>query len=253
VSLPFDPSALHEIYASRDRDGASACGFALGLALELARQAAAASPLLWVRHDMSGVEEGLPSPPGLAEWGLDPARILFVRAKDAVAALQAGLEGARMPGLGAVLIEFRGEARAYDLTASRRLAFAAKTSGALVLVVRTGARPHSSAAATRWRLRALPSRADQLPLAPRTPGPPAFGLTLLRARNGKENLSYHLEWNRNEQRFAILEPQTGVQVGIHSGSGSLEPARCASAPPLSGSVATFPAGGPAAPPLARTG
>lgn len=241
MPLPFDPSALHEIYASRDRDGAAACGFALGLALGVARQAADTTPLLWVRHEMSGVEEGLPSPPGLAEWGLDPARILFVRAKDAVAALQAGLEGARMPGLGAVLIEFRGEARAYDLAASRRLAFAAKASGALVLVVRAGARPHSSAAATRWRLRALPSRGPMV----RTPGPPAFGLTLLRARNGKENLSYHLEWNRNEQRFAILEPSAG--------SGGLEPARCVSAPPLSGSVAAFPAGGAAAPPRARAG
>jgi protein ImuA len=144
----------------------------------------------------------MPHPAGLAELGFDPAHLLLIRARDAPSALQAGLEGARCAALGAVIIELRGETRAYDLTASRRLALAARASGVRVFMVRSAATPMPSAAETRWLARAAPSRALAA-RAPgnRAPGHPAFHLVLLRARNGQEGLQHHLEWNRDAQRL----------------------------------------------------
>ena len=184
--------ALHEFYGARHAEATSLLACALMLA-----QSHNARPKLWVRHGGNDREAGTPVCEGLAELGIDPARIVFVQARDVQSALQAGLEGARCATLGAVIIELWGETSSYDLTASRRLALAAKVSGTRVLMVRAAAEPHPSAAETRWLGRAARSRA----LEANAPGYPAFHLTLLRARNGQEGLQYDLEWNRDDQRF----------------------------------------------------
>lgn len=194
------PAAVHELHAATDADAAALTGAVLALAY-LGRGA----PGLWVRHTALDHEAGSAYPPGLAAFGLDPGRLILVRAQDALSALKAGLEGARCPALGAVIIEFRGEAKAYDLTASRRLALAAKASGVRVLVTRIAAHPVPSAAETRWRIRAVTS----LALPGNAPGNPAFELTLLRARNGQEGLRYHLEWNRDAGSFIAYPGKAG--------------------------------------------
>lgn len=229
-------AALHELYADRSAAATAAAGCGMGLASGDCGHA-----VLWVRPQLAELETGAPYAPGLGEYGLDPARVILVRARDVTAALQAGLEGARTPGLGAVLVEIWGETRAYDLTASRRLALAARASGATVLLLRVSAPPQPSAAETRWRVQPIPS----VMLAARAPGAPAFLLTLLRARNRQEGLSYRLEWNRDERRFAILEPDAGAGYGA--------PARRAGGTALPGAVAALPAGRPAAAGLRRAG
>lgn len=211
-------AAIHEFYAGRTADAAplSGCMLALGQILSGDR------PSLWVRQEAFDWEAGRPHAPGLREFGLDPARFTILHVKDAIAALQAGLEGARCAGLGAVLLELWGEAPAYDLTASRRLALAARASGVPVLISRIAAKARPSAAETRWELRALPSRA----LAAQAPGLPAFELALLRARNGREGLHYALEWNRDDRQFLprttsdiapaepVLPPLPGAVVSV---------------------------------------
>lgn len=200
--------ALHEFYASTGADDVSLAALAMMLGLENGKLAT-----LWVRHGALAAETGAPYPAGLAELGVDPARLLLVQVRDVSSALQAGLEGARCAALGAVIVEFRGEARAYDITASRRLALAAKASGVPVFLLRSGAKVAASVAETRWLARAAPSRA----LATRAPGHPAFHLILLRARNGQEGEQHHLEWNRDasrfEKRFMDREPGTRPAAG----------------------------------------
>jgi protein ImuA len=218
VPVDLAPAALHELHAAAD-------GIALSAAVLALAHAGGSAPGLWVRHAALDRETGRPYPPGLGEFGLDPAQLILVRAWDALSALQAGLEGARCPGLSAVIIELWGETRAYDLTASRRLALAAKTSGVRVFVARIAAPPVPSAAETRWQLRGAPSRA----LAANAPGNPAFDLTLLRARNGQEGLSYHLEWNRDAGTFMA----SFVKAGIGSPAA---PPPADGSPPLSGAV-----------------
>lgn len=184
--------ALHELYAAAQADGASLSALAMMLGETGGKQSR-----LWVRHAALARETGTPHPAGFSELGLDPASVLLLQARDASAALQAALEGARCTALGAVIVELWGETRVYDLAASRRLALAAKTSGVPVFLLRIGTKSIASAAETRWLARAAPSRA----LAAKAPGHPAFHLTLLRARNGQEGLQHHLEWNRDAQRF----------------------------------------------------
>lgn len=197
--------ALHEFYAGAQADGASLS--ALVLLLALAEREGAS---LWVRHGEHDREAGAPHPAGLAELGVDPARLLFLRAPDPASALQAGLEGARCASLGAVVIELWGTVKAYDLTASRRLALAAGTSGTRVLLARMAATPHPSAAETRWRVRAVPSRA----LAANAPGNPAFEMTLLRARNGQEGLRYPVEWDRDARKFVSRPPSGATDAAV---------------------------------------
>lgn len=202
--------ALHEFYAGAEADGVSLSGLAMMLGNAGGKQAT-----LWIRHEAQASETGAPHPAGLAELGFDSTRLLLVRARDVSSALQAGLEGARCAALGAVIVEIRGEARAYDLTASRRLSLAAKTSGVPVFLLRSGAKVMASAAETRWLVCAAPSRA----LAAKAPGPPAFHLTLLRARHGQEGLQHHLEWNRDahgfDNRLADREPGYATRLDDH--------------------------------------
>jgi len=189
----FSCAALHEIYAATEADAPGMTGAGLAFA----RLLTGARPVLWVRQEFLTREAGAPHAPGLVEFGLDPSHLTFVRVRDAQAALQAGLEGARFASLGAVMIELWGEAKALDLTASRRLALAAKASGTLVLLARIAAPPRASAAETRWRVRSAPSRA----LAANAPGGPAFSLSLLRHRGGFASGEWHLEWNRDQGCF----------------------------------------------------
>lgn len=207
---------LHEVYGGAEADGVSLSALAMMLA-------GGSEPFrLWVRHQAQERELGAPYSAGLAELGLNPAQVLFCRAQDVASALQAALEGARCAVLGAVVVELRGEAKAYDLTASRRLALAAKASGVPVLMARIAAPPTPSAAQTRWQVRAMPSRA----LAAKAPGPPAFELSLLRARNGREGLRYCSEWDRDARQF--------IPRSIPIKGNAIAPAA-----PLSGAVVPF--------------
>ena len=214
---PLADGDLHEFYGASEADSASLCALAMMLGEKSEKRFR-----LWIRHEAQERECGALYPAGLAELGLNPANMLFFRARDALCALQAGLEGASCATLGAVILDFRGETKTYDLTASRRLALAAKTSGVLVLVVRMAALPVPSAAQTRWQVRALPSRA----LGANAPGPPAFEMTLLRARNGQEGLRYHVEWDRDARQFTPRSASVAGDTLIQS-------------TPLSGAVVPF--------------
>lgn len=246
-------AALHEVYAPATADLAAATGFAVGLAIRAAQE----RPILWVRQDVVDAETGRLHPPGLTELGLDPARILLVRARDAEGVLRAGAEAARCPALGAVLIEPWGAPRRLDLTASRRLALAAEGSGATTLVLRAAVVPQPSAASTRWQVAALPSRA----LEANAPGAPAFSLRLLRHRGGLGECEWRVEWSRDRQSFQESPVQSDAR-NRQAAAGRDEPLRSPraspDATPLSRFVVPFPADRPAAaggpdPDIRRTG
>ena len=178
-------NALHEAMGTGPdlQHAAAAARFAAGV---LARRP---GPVLWV------MEQADLFAPGLASAGLHPDRVIFAHAG------RAGLlvmgEGLRHRGLAGVVLELSGP---LSLTASRRLHLAAEASGVMALVLRrpwhTGggrAGEHDSeapagttAAATRWRVSALPSG----PLLPHAPDVPGLGrvrwrLDLLRCRGGR--------------------------------------------------------------------
>jgi len=123
--------------------------------------------------------------PGLAAHGLDPGRLVLVRASRDAEILWAMEEGLRAPGIAAVA----GEVGALGAVASRRLQLAAERSGITAFLLRRwreggqAARERAlpNAAVTRWRIAALPS---QSPRGEPGVGYPRWRIELLRCRGG---------------------------------------------------------------------
>jgi protein ImuA len=124
--------------------------------------------------------------PGLAVLGLDPARLVLVRARRDAEILWAIEEGLRAAGVAAVV----GELGMFPAVASRRLQLAAERSGVTAFVLRRwrdsarAARERNlpNAAATRWRITALPSVPAR---AEPGIGRPRWRVELLRCRGGE--------------------------------------------------------------------
>ena len=223
--------ALHEVFATCGADAATATGFAVAVAIRAAED----RPVVWVRQDFSSAETGSIYPPGLKELGLDPTRLILVRARNAVDVLKAGAEAARCSSLAMVLIEPWGAHRVIDLTASRRLSLAAQASKTPTLLLQTAAEPVASAAETRWQISALPSRA----LEANAPGYPAFKVKLLRHRGGLDAQEWSVEWNRDKRHFqeriqhdrtadirpAIPRPLVSVSADRQTATGAYVPLR----------------------------
>src|ERR1700760_2207101 len=145
--------AMHEVFAEAGRQSAAATGFVAGLA----GRAGARRPLVWVRQDFTEIESGALSMSGLAELGLDPRLVVTVRAADVDTALRTAADALACDALGVVVLEVWGEARQFDLIASRKLTLAAQASGVTGLVLRVAAEPQPSTAETRWIVRAAHS------------------------------------------------------------------------------------------------
>jgi protein ImuA len=186
--------AVHEVLPGSSADHAAASGFALMLAL----RAAGNKPILWVRDDRGARMTGNVYAPGLVELGIDPARIMMVRAPDELAVLRTASDALGCAGLGAAVIEPGGEARKLDLTASRRLALAAEKSGVTCVVLRSATSIIASAASTRWQVASAPSAA----LAGNAPGHTVLALELVRHRGGIAPFETFVEWDRDQLCFA---------------------------------------------------
>ena len=199
-------AALHELYAQGEGDAASVTAFALLLALRCGRP----GPVLWLREDRAARHDR-PYGLGLADLGLDPARLVLVQAPDTLALLRAGAEAVGCAALAAVLLEPFGKAAAFDLTASRRLMLASARSGVLTLALRNGD-PVPSAAQSRWQVGAAASltpgaSAPFSTLGASAPGAPVFAVTLLRHRSGIGGFATRLEWDRDSASF--IAPRSG--------------------------------------------
>lgn len=203
-SLGF--GVLHDLYAAASADAVAVNAFGLGMAL----RAAAGRPIVWGLHEMMSQEAGRPHGPGLHEMGVSPHDLLLVRARNIQALLAIGEESLRSPVVGAVLLSAWGEAKTFNLTASRRLALAAETGGATVFLARAGAAPCPSAAQTRWAI----SSCASVPLEAGAPGRPSFSATLLRRRGGGETGTWITEWDREQRRFRAPAPLSSGLVPL---------------------------------------
>jgi protein ImuA len=131
--------------------------------------------------------------PGLAAHGLDPGRLVLVRAPCDAEILWAMEEGLRCSCIAAVV----GEVGSLPAIASRRLQLAAERSGITAFLLRRwrnggqAARERAlpNAAATRWRVAALPS---WCPRGETGVGLPRWQVELLRCRGG-EPASWEIE------------------------------------------------------------
>lgn len=189
-----------EIFAAAgDPGGVGAC---LALAGEALRQdenraegaVAEQRPLLWVQEERAIKLAGRPYRPGL------PAalrhRVIHVAAKTPQDVLFALEEGLRCRDLACVIGEIAGNPRAFDFTASRRLALAAEKHGSLLFLLRHDARADLSAARMRWRVRSAPS--EPLLWNRAAPGRPAWHAELFRSRAHPPG-----QWTLRDDEFSL--------------------------------------------------
>lgn len=189
---------LNEVVAASAGDAGAACGFALALAARFAAAAAPAAPVVWVMEDAARAEGGAPYAPGLAGHGLDPARLLVVRAKGGADALWAAEEALKCRAVAAVVVDL-WRTKAYDLVASRRLLLAAAAGGTPAILVPAGApgAPLSSAAQARFTVAAAPgphvaAAGGRVPL----PGRAAWAVRLARIRAGPAGVAAGFDWEK---------------------------------------------------------
>jgi protein ImuA len=175
---------LHEV--SGPADDAAAYGFVASL---LGRLTQAGGVALWCRRRRG--DRG-PYGPGLARFGLTPARLIVARARDTAEILWAMEEGLRSGRFAAVL----GENIAPDLTATRRLQLAAEACGTTALLLSPPSEKtvnRLSAATTRWRIASVPAE---------RPERPRMSLTLERCRGGGSG-AWNVEWNHEALHFDL--------------------------------------------------
>lgn len=183
---------LHELYAPDADDAPSLAGLAAMLVLRIQ-----AGPVAWLRTEAAERTMGRLYMPGLVELGGDPGSVILALLPDDKRLLRAAGDAAACSGLGAVVIESWGKAPMLTLTASRRLVLAAEKSGVTLLLLRIGAQPVPSAAATRWSISAALSTV----MAPDAPGHSMIEVELLRRRSGPAEMRCKMEWDRDERAF----------------------------------------------------
>jgi protein ImuA len=184
--------AVHEIFAG----DASASGFAACSA----QRVSGTKRMLWIIQDFSALEYGTPAPTGFAELGIDPSRLLMLRAANAEDGLRAAVDALSCHGLGAVILEIAGNPKVLDLVASRRLVLAAQHKNVTVILLRQGAVAEPSAAQTRWLIRSHPSVATD------NWGMPRFEAELVRNRQG-ETGHWVMEWSCDDGAFRKPDDQ----------------------------------------------
>jgi endonuclease-3 len=182
----------HQAAAAEAGDGAATLGFAAAL-MARALETQPGSRGLLVRSGEAAREDGVAHGPGLQALGLDPDRVGVVSVRTGAEALRVVDEALRSGAVVAVLAALWDEPR-LDLSVTRRFNLSAARCGALAILA-TRDLSGTSAALTRWRVRAMPSRESRRRL-----GRPTFKLDLVKNRHGRPG-EWILEWNGDERRF----------------------------------------------------
>jgi protein ImuA len=146
--------ALHEVRGASHPDRPAALGFLMALIARLqgARDEAGhldTRPLLWCEQVSGTLDFGTLYGPGLASFGLDPARFIVVRARTTPELMWAMEEGVRSGALSSVVGCF-GPRADMDLTASRRLQLAAERTGTTTFLNRQWTDGTATVARSRW-------------------------------------------------------------------------------------------------------
>ena len=195
--------ALHEVTADDYRDMGAATGFLAALAVRLAE--GGFSPVLWCGVAQPPFDIGALYGPGLASFGLDPARLVLVHPASATDCLWAMEETLRSGAFAVVVGEIDGRVSALDLTATRRLQLAAEEKGVPALLFTGHEGGAASAAATRWRVSALPS--SLIPDTDKFGGlieAPGWRMALTRSRGGVPG-AWNVTWHARDRRFMLAD------------------------------------------------
>jgi protein ImuA len=209
---------LHEILPATHADFPAALGFSLGIAARILQKRP--GHILWVMPGHQIRAHGSLYPDGLASFGIDPDRLIEIRAPKTREALWAIEETLAHSPVAAVLGVLPDNDRSYDFTASRRLSMRAARQGVTALIL--PARPEldtASAAHMRWSAAAGASPPAFYTGQP-VPGlgTPRWHIRLLKSRKGGSG-QWHLEWDHEALCFRLAAPLAGRTPHRASGLG----------------------------------
>ncbi|MGE0830626.1 MAG: ImuA family protein [Hyphomonadaceae bacterium] len=180
---------LTEICPAAQADAQAAFGFALAWALTRSK-----GLLVWAVPERLECEHGAPYAEGLAQFGADLARLLFVRAPSQADALWAAEQALSTPGALA-LCAIASSPKSLSLTATRRLLLLAEKYQSQCILIRFDALA-PSAAWIRFSVQSAPSKGAAHEL-----GAPAFDVRLTRNRAGPCGQSWRFIWNAQTHAF----------------------------------------------------
>ena len=143
-------AGLHEIKPAAYRDAPAALAFALAFIGDRLTRRESASPLLWCLTERAAREWGAPYGPGLIAFGLDPALVLIVQARNAMDAAWALEEGLKAGAFIAAL----GQIEVKAPLIARRLGLAAQASRTPCLLLSGHQGGGLPGTLTRWRVAA---------------------------------------------------------------------------------------------------
>ena len=195
VVLP-DPEPFEEAAAAQPQDLACALAFALSRAIAAAEGRGDGRPVAMVSTPLFDHERGRLFGWGARGLGLDPGRLLLIRARREPEALWAFEEALKSGATAAVI----GALDRPAFVATRRLDYAARAGQASGFVLRTAPAGDLSAARLRWRVAARPSAPH--PFDPRAPGAARLEAELVRSRDGRTG-RFLLEQEHETGRFRL--------------------------------------------------
>ena len=181
----FPTGAMHELISRSPEQAAATSGFLAALLAPLLKRGGVC---LWIGN-MQPI-----FPPGLALFGIQPDRLLFVRPAKEKDLLWTIEEALKCEALAAVV----GEIREIGFTDSRRLQLAVEHSRVTGFLLRHApATLATVAAVARWAITPLPSAVEEgLPGV----GFPRWQVSLQKVRNGTPGV-WQLEWSAGRFRF----------------------------------------------------
>lgn len=197
----FPIGAMHEFTAWQEEEAAAACAF---LAVVLGQLMASGGIAVWIGSP------GATLAAGLAYYGVDPDRVIFVTPDTTKKALWVMEEALRCEGFIAVV----GEITELNFFQSRRLQLVAEQSRVTGLLLRVRPRQrHPIAAVAQWRITPLPTRSQG-----DRPGRgfPRWRVELLKVRH-RQPFSCEVEWTG--EKITVITGQADDQAAPESKTG----------------------------------
>lgn len=239
-------TGVTEIHAHLTRDAGAVSGLALGFAA----RALGGKPLVWIATSEMLHEAGAPYLPGIAAfYGIRSGQLFVAEASKTADALWVAEEAASLEAIGVILLELRGNPRALDLTATRRLHRRALAAGHPLFLLRHGALAQSTAAPLRLIVSPAPATPRWTLAGPLegSIGPPAFHVLIDKNRLSPQ-AAFLLQWNAGRRIFE----ETGHEpAATHTRHLAAIPADGPDFPSEAGEVVAFRGGQRDAPPRQR--
>jgi len=175
----FPLGAIHEFISGGPESATATLGFISALVSPLMKKGGAC---IWIGSS------GKIFPPALEQFGIEPARILFIDLKKEKDLLWAVEESLKCHGLAAVVAEIPE----LSFTVSRRFQLAVEQSRVTGFIHLANPRNlNTNASVSRWKINPLQTEtSDALPGL----GYPRWNIELLKIRNGKPGI-WQVEWS----------------------------------------------------------